>query len=164
MFSLKEHPLTSEDEKFVSLLIANAASKNPMTSYLMKEAIEDFDLNNLSLLEPLVEKKLLSVSSYRPALTNEAGSLFPLMSSSEWLLGVFSVGEILKPEHVRIHMSFVNAWSPVAIREPDGNMTNLYDVYQSGKTLWENASPSLRELLDVLDYAAINKEEVKIIT
>ena len=70
---LERHPLTSEDEKFVSLLIANAASKNPMTSYLMKKAIEDFDLNNLSFVEPLVEKKLLSVSSYRPALTNQAG-------------------------------------------------------------------------------------------
>lgn len=163
-FSLKEHPLTSEDEKFLSGLILQAASKNLITAFLMKQAIEDFEFDNTSFLQPLIEKKLLSESSYRPALVEEEGKLLPLMSSSEWLVGVFGMGETLTPEHVRIHMSFINSLSPVAMREPDGSITHLSDVYHSGKELWQEASSSLKQLLNTLDNAAANKQEVNIST
>src|SRR5580704_9353997 len=136
MFCLKDHPLTVQDDRFIAAPIA-VAGRNPLTAKLMLHAVEDFGFADASKIQEALENKLLSGNSSRPSLM-VGDSVVPLMSSSEWFVGVFGVGSQLTAEHVRLHMSFVNILSPPLKVGPDGHVV-ASNEYSSGKELWGHA-------------------------
>lgn len=131
-------PITASDELYLSRLIACACFNDNIKHYLSLRAKEDFGWDNM-LMMPYLLAGLLSDSTSR---------INDFLSSSEWLCGIFVAGDWLSIEHVRIMMNYINPY------------TAFNTEYISGKDCWDDASPILKTILDILDDCVINKNIV----
>lgn len=73
------------------------------------------------------------------------------LSSSECLCGILTSGDCLALEHLRIMMAFVNVKSTF-----DGQ-------YYSSKNCWNDAPPTLKIILNILDDEIINNQLVFVV-
>jgi len=130
-----------EEEAFLETLIVNACKLNPFTHHMSLQAKEDFEWDSGCLAAYVLAGLMDGQSYYQEGF----------ISSGDWLCGVFTSGNLLSNEHIRILMSFVNS------------NTNLFqESYTSGKQLWRDAPPSLKTILDALDDGCVKNVSVTV--
>jgi hypothetical protein len=134
--------ITAEDEFYLAQLIAYTCTKDDIKHFLSLHAKHDFEWINGCLMN-YVLADLMTLNSSR---------INDCISSSEFLCGIFNSGPCLSIEHLRLMMTFIN---PNVLFE---------GPYISGKTYWNNVSPVLKTILNILDDAILNNQLVFVVS
>jgi hypothetical protein len=142
--------IDEECEFFLAELITRSCIDDPVKYNFSMHAIEDFGLNNGNLMVYVVAD-LMTLQSFRYN-DPETGRLF--MSGGEWLNAIFNSGSVLSSEHLSIMMTFINSNTQFPL-DPEC-------VYVSGRDLWSSAPSTLKHVLDILDEAVMNNQDVNI--
>jgi hypothetical protein len=150
IFDLREFgPITLECERYIGALLASVSLFGcPIKNQLLFTAREKCGWSEHNMM-PYAAAGYLGDTV--PRINGPSG----VFSPREWLCALFSSGNVLSVEHLRITLQYVN---------PKVTPFDVNDgVYNSGKDFWVGLPQPLNRILDFFDEAAIKKEEVKVI-
>ncbi|HSA76253.1 MAG TPA: hypothetical protein VLE02_01790 [Nitrosarchaeum sp.] len=145
IIDLRSEALTQKCEIYLAYLIAETCEQDLLKLKMSLIAKNDFEWDNGNLINYVIA---YAMTSFSMRMTRH-------ISSGDWLCGVLTSGKELKVDHVKIMMAFVNKnvlWKTL-FKKP----------YVSGKDAWKDAPEPLKNILDILDSAAVNEESVEVV-